>query len=344
MAGDLLKSIRDLSRERGISEEVFFSAIKDALLTVAKKYFDEKEDVNVVIDKDKGEIKVFTTKIVVKEVENPTVEISLKDAIKIDPKVIQGDEIKLYLSGETLGRIAAQTAKNIISHKVVRAEQEIVYEKYKPLTHTLISGEIRRVEKDNLIVGLDIGEAIIPAKELSPKDKFVRGDHLKFYIKRVFPDGKGPLILGTRYMNDFVKELIKKEVPEVEDGIVEIKAITREPGVKTKIAVVSNEKNVDPVGAIVGMNGNRVLTITKELKGERIDVVAWSDKPERFIASALTPGVVISVNLKDERNKIAEVTVTSETLSSAIGKKGVNIKLASRLTKWTIQLENKPEF
>ncbi|MCK4835253.1 MAG: transcription termination factor NusA [Candidatus Aminicenantes bacterium] len=343
MAEDLLKSIKQMSKERGISPDVFYSAIKEALLIVAQKYFDEGTDVHVDIDKEKGQIQVYTTKLVVKNVENQGTEIDWKKALKYNPTVKEGDEIKIFLPGETLGRIAAQTAKHIIMNKVLKAEHQKIYDKYFPLTGTLISGEIRRKEKDNLIVGLDLGEAILPPKELSPKDIFQRGEIIKFLIKRVFPEGKGPLILGSRYMNDFVAELIKKEVPEVSEEIVKIFSISREPGTKTKVAVYSLEKVVDPVGAIVGMNGNRVLSISKELRGERIDVIAWSNSPERFIASALTPAVVQKVKLVDMENNKAEVTVTNETLSSAIGKKGINIKLASKLTKWNIQLTNEME-
>jgi N utilization substance protein A len=340
MAEELLTSIKQLSKERGISPEIFYSAIKEALLTVAKKYFEEGTDVQVDIDQAKGQIQVYVTKLIVKKVENPSQEINWKEALKYDPKVQEGDEIKIFLPGETLGRVAAQTAKHIILHKVLRAEQQKIFDKYFPLTGTLISGEIRRIEKGNLIVGLDMGEAILPPKELSPKDIFSRGEIIKFLIKRVFPEGKGPLILGSRYMNDFVLELVKKEVPEVSEGIVKVFSISREPGIKSKVAVYSTERTVDPVGAIVGMNGNRVLSITKELRGERIDVIAWSDSPERFIASALTPAEVIKVQVVDEDEKRAEVTVTDESLSSAIGKKGINIKLASKLTQWNIQLTN----
>lgn len=343
MAEDLLKSIKQMSKERGISADIFYAAIKEALLTVSKKYFEEGTDVQVEIDQDKGLIQVYTTKLIVKNVKDPAFEIDWKEAIKINPKVKEGDEVKIFLPGETMGRIAAQTAKHIIMNKVLKAEQNKIYDKYFPLTGSLISGEIRRKEKDNLIIGLEIGEAILPSKELSPKDSFKRGEMVKFLIKRVFPEGKGPLILGTRYMNTFVVELIKKEVPEVSDGIVKIYSVSREPGIKTKVAVYSTEKTVDPVGAIVGMNGNRVLSITKELQGERIDVIAWNNSPERFIASALTPAEVIKVKIIDKENCRAEVTVTSESLSSAIGKKGINIKLASKLTKWNIQLSNEME-
>jgi N utilization substance protein A len=341
MAEELLKSIRQLSKERGISPDIFYSAIEEALLTVADKYFDYGTDVQVEIDKDRGLIEVYCTKLVVKHVEDPSSEISWKKALRYDSKAREGDEIKIFLPGETLGRVAAQTAKQIIMHKVFKAEQQKIYSKYLPLTGTLLSGEVNRIEKNNIIISLDIGEAILPPKELSPKDQFKRGDMVKFYIKRVFPEGKGPLILGSRYMNDFVAELIKMEVPEVADGIVKIFAISREPGVKTKVAVFSVDKTVDPVGAIVGMNGNRVLSITKELRGERIDVIAWNDSPERFIASALTPAETVRVQIVDPDEKKAEVTVTGETLSAAIGKKGINIKLASKLTKWNIQLTNR---
>jgi N utilization substance protein A len=341
MAEELLRSIKQLSKERGISPDIFYSAIEEALLTVADKYFDYATDVQVEIDKDQGNIQVYSTKLVVKQVEDPSSEISWKEALRYDSKAREGDEIKIFLPGETLGRVAAQTAKQIIMHKVFKAEQQKIYSKYLPLTGTLLSGEVNRIEKSNVIITLDIGEAILPPKELSPKDSFRRGDLVKFYIKRVFPEGKGPLILGSRYMNDFVAELIKIEVPEVAEEIVKIYAISREPGVKTKVAVYSLDKTVDPVGAIVGMNGNRVLSITKELRGERIDVIAWNDSPERFIASALTPAETVKVKIVDPVEKKAEVTVTNETLSAAIGKKGINIKLASKLTRWNIQLTNR---
>jgi len=343
MAEELLKSIMQLSKERGISPDIFYSAIEEALVTVADKYFDSGADVQVEIDKDRGKIEVYCTKLVVKEVEDPLLEISWKDALKYDSKSKDGDIIRIYLPGETLGRVAAQTAKQIIMHKVYKAEQQRIYSKYLPLTGTLLSGEVTRIEKSNVIIGLDIGEAILPPKELSSKDQFKRGEMVKFYIKRVFPEGKGPLILGSRYMNDFVTELIKMEVPEVSEGIVKIFGISREPGIKTKVAVYSVDKTVDPVGAIVGMNGNRVLSITKELRGERIDVIAWNNSPERFIASALTPAETVKVKIVDPSEYRAEVTVSDDTLSAAIGKKGINIKLASKLTKWNIQLTNRME-
>ncbi len=344
MAEELLKSIKQLSKERGISPDIFYSAIEEALLTVADKYFDHGADIQVDIDKERGRIQVYCTKLVVKDVEDPLLEISWKDALKYDPKSKPGDEINIHLPGETLGRVAAQTAKQIIMHKVFKAEQQKIYSKYLPLTGTLLSGEVTRIEKNNVIIGLDIGEAILPPKELSPKDVFKRGEIVKFFIKRVFPEGKGPLILGSRYMNDFVAELIKMEVPEVSEGIVKIFGISREPGIKTKVAVYSIDKTVDPVGAIVGMNGNRVLSITKELRGERIDVIAWSNSPERFIASSLTPGEAIKVKIIDPSEYKAEVTVSDDSLSAAIGKKGINIKLASKLTKWNIQLTNRMEI
>ncbi|MCP4154081.1 MAG: transcription termination factor NusA [bacterium] len=343
MAEELLKSIKQLSKERGISPDIFYSAIEEALLTVADKYFEHSADVHVEIDRDRGKIEVYSTKLVVDEIEDPSSEINWKSALRYDSKARVGDEIRIFLPGETLGRVAAQTAKQIIMHKVFKAEQQKIYSKYLPLTGTLLSGEVNRIEKSNVIISLEMGEAILPPKELSPKDSFKRGDIVKFFIKRVFPEGKGPLILGSRYMNDFVVELIKMEVPEVSEGIVKIFSISREPGIKTKVAVYSTDKSVDPVGAIVGMNGNRVLSITKELRGERIDVIAWSNSPERFIASALTPAETVKVTIVDPQENRAEVTVTDDSLSAAIGKRGINIKLASKLTKWNIQLTNRME-
>ena len=243
MADELLRSIELLSRERGISPDIFYSAIKEALLTVAENYFNQETDVHVEIDKDKGTIQVYSEKLVVDEIEDVDAEIIWKDALRHDSKVRLGDTIKIFLPSKTLGRVAAQTAKHIITQKVSIAEQQKIYERYFPLTGTLMNGEINRIERDNIIVGLELGEAILPPKELSPKDEYQRGDIIKFLIKRVFQEGKGPLVLGTRYMNDFVFELIRKEVPEVYDGIVKIVAIARDPGIKSKIAVYSTEKN-----------------------------------------------------------------------------------------------------
>jgi N utilization substance protein A len=330
MAEELLKSIMQISRERGVNPDIFFSAIKEALLIVSKRFFDPEADIQIEIDEEKGTIQVYVSKMVVKEISDPLAEIYW-----------EGDVIKIHMPGETLGRVAAQTAKQIILQKILKAEQENIYERYSPLAGTLMSGEIRRIENDNIIIGLEMGEAILPPKELSPKDIFRRGEVINFLIKRVFVEGKGPLVLATRYMNDFVAELIKKEVPEVAENIVKIYAIAREPGIKSKVAVYSTDKAIDPVGAIVGMNGNRVLAISKELRGERIDVIAWNSAPERFIASALTPAEVIKVHLIDPINHVAEVTVKDETLSAAIGKRGVNIKLASKLTQWDIQISNR---
>jgi N utilization substance protein A len=343
MSKELIETIKNLSAERNISQDVFYSAIEEALLSVAARYFDPNAEIKVQIDKNLGKINVYTKKLVVKEVQDPSGEIAWKESLKYNPCAKEGDEIEIYLPGETLGRIAAQAARQIIMQKVLKAEQRNIYNKYESMVNTLMSGQIRRIEKNNVILDLELGEAIIPFKELSPKDSFSRGDIVNFYIKRVFPEGKGPLVLGTRIMKEFIFELLKREVPEVSDGIVKIFSIAREPGIKSKIAVYSVEKNVDPVGSIVGMNGNRVLSITKELHGERIDVIAWSNLPERFISSALVPGEVKKVKIVDFKNMKAEVTVSDNSLAAAIGRKGVNIKLASKLTKWNIQLTNNYE-
>jgi len=340
MARELIETIKKLSRERNISQDIFYAAIEEALLSVALKYFDPHADIHVQIDKDAGQINVYARKQVVKEVTDPSLEVTWKEALNYDQSAQEGDEVEIHLPGETLGRIAAQTAKQIIMQKVMQAEQQNIYEKYKSMVDTLITGEVRRVEKQKIILSLDTGEAILPVNELSPRDHLSRGDVIKFYIKKVFEEGKGPLVLGTRRVPEFVAALVKREVPEVSDGIVKIFSVARAPGIKSKIAVYSVDKAVDPVGAIVGMNGNRVLSITKELNGERIDVIAWSNSPERFITSALVPGEVKKVNLVDHRNMRAEVTVSDQSLAAAIGRSGINIKLASKLTRWNLQLTN----
>jgi len=340
MAEDLLAMIRQISKERGLDIHSFFSAIREALLIVARKYFDDGSDVHVELDEARGEIEVYVKKIVVKEVQDPLNEISWKDAVQINPTVGIGDEVKINLEKETLGRIAAQSARHIIMHRIMKAEQQKIFEHYFPLTGKLLTGQVRQIEKGNLILQLDFGEAFLPQKELSPRDNFKRGDLVKFLIKRVFPEGKGPLILGSRYMNNFVRELLFKEVPELQDGVVKIFSIVRHPGFKTKVAVYATDKSVDPVGAVLGMNGSRVLAVTKELNGERVDVVAWSNVAERFISSALTPGEIRKVRIVDPEKKIAEALVKDETLSATIGKNGLNVKLASRLTGWEIKIIN----
>ncbi len=341
MADDLLKNILQISKERGIDPKISFAAIQEALLVVSKKYFHPDAEIQVEIDEELGQIKVYTLKTVVKDVQDPDREIAWKEALKHDSKAREGDEIRIYLSGEMLGRVAAQSAKQIILNKITKAEQQKIFDIYEPLTGSLQSGDVRRIENGNIIIGLESAEAVLPPKEVSPLDHFRRGEIIKVLIKRVFPEGKGPLILATRYMNDFVGELIRMEVPEVAEGIVGIWGIAREPGAKSKVAVFSNDKNVDPVGAIVGMNGNRILAVTKELRGERIDVIAWNQVPERFIASSMTPAEVLKVVVLDRQNQVAEVTVKEDSLSAAIGKKGINIKLASKLTKWDIRIANR---
>jgi len=341
MAEDLLKNILQISKERGIDPEISFAAIQEALLVVSKKLFSENIEIQVEIDEEKGQINLCTIKTVVRDVLDPEREISWKEALKHDSKAREGDEIKIYLPGEALGRVAAQSAKQIILNKITRAEQQKIYDLYNPLTGSLQSGDVRRIENGNIIIGLEGAEAILPPKEISPLDHFRRGEIIKVLIKRVFPEGKGPLILATRYMNDFVAELIRMEVPEVSEGIVGIWGMAREPGFKSKVAVFSNDKNVDPVGAIVGMNGNRILAVTKELRGERIDVIAWNQTPERFIASSMTPAEILKVTIVDRVNQVAEITVKDDSLSAAIGKKGINIKLASKLTNWDIRIANR---
>ncbi|MFQ6083281.1 MAG: transcription termination factor NusA [Candidatus Aminicenantia bacterium] len=339
MPRKLLSTIEQLSRERGVEPVVIIKAIEEALVIASSKYFGKDEKINAVFNPEKDELKVFVIKKVVEKPKDLSSEISLDKAKKIDPKAKIGMYVEIKLSSETLGRIAAQAAKQVLFQKVRDAEQEIIFSEFSSRAGEIINGIVRRFENGNVILDINKAEAILPSREQPQNEVYQRGDRVKAIIVRVLREAKGPQIVVSRTDPSFLVKLLELEVPEVSDGIVEIKGVARQPGERAKVAVYTKEKDVDPIGACIGMKGNRILSITKELKGERIDVIEWVDNPLTFVKSALSPAKITKVSILDEREKILEVIVPQDQLSLAIGKKGYNVRLASKLIGWKLEIK-----
>jgi transcription termination/antitermination protein NusA len=318
-------------------------AIEAALQTAAKKRFGQAENIQVEIDPKTGEISVVSKKIIVDAVTNPKAEISLKEARVYDSEAEIGDEIGSLIEMDELGRIAAQTAKQVIFQKVREAEWEAVQKEYSTRQGDLVNGIILGMERRNYLVDLGKTEAILPIQEQIPRETYRRGDRVKAMLLEVRRTPKDVQVILTRSHPQFVSKLFELEVPEVMEKIVEIKAVVREPGDRTKIAVTSREKAVDPVGACVGIKGSRVQAVVRELRGEKIDIITWTSDPRVFIAEALNPATIEKVGV-DEEKKSALVVVADSQLSLAIGKNGQNVRLAARLTGWKIDIISATEY
>lgn len=343
MNRDFCFYIEQICREKGLSREDVIKSLESALLSAAKKLIGTKRNVNLTIDPDSCEITITVRKKVVEVVKNPQTEISLQEAKALVPDVKASDEIDVPVELKDFGRISAQTAKQVIFQKIREAERAAVYNEFKDKVGKIVSGTITRKERGILFVNLGRTEGILPIKETLPTERLKVGDAIKALVKEVKTGPKGPEIVLSRTAPEFVAELFKMEVPEIEDNVVQIKRIAREPGERTKIAVVSTDPAVDPVGACVGMKGTRVQAIVRELKGERIDIIHWTDDPRLLIARALTPAVVDRVGVNEE-DKTAMVVVTDDQLSQAIGRRGQNVKLAMKLTGWEIDIISESEF
>ncbi len=343
MNRDFCFYIEQICREKGLSREDVIKSLESALLSAAKKLIGTKRNVNLTIDPDSCEITITVRKKVVEVVKNPQTEISLQEAKTVVPDVKISDEIDVPVELKDFGRISAQTAKQVIFQKIREAERAAVYNEFKDKVGKIVSGTITRKERGILFVNLGRTEGILPIKETLPTERLKVGDAIKALVKEVKTGPKGPEIVLSRTAPEFVAELFKMEVPEIEDNVVQIKRIAREPGERTKIAVVSTDPAVDPVGACVGMKGTRVQAIVRELKGERIDIIHWTDDPRLLIARALTPAVVDRVGVNEE-DKTAMVVVTDDQLSQAIGRRGQNVKLAMKLTGWEIDIISESEF
>ncbi|MEE8241228.1 MAG: transcription termination factor NusA [Nitrospirales bacterium] len=343
MNRDLIAVIDQIGREKGIDKARILGAVELALQTAAKKRFGQAENIQVEIDPKTGEISVVSKRTIVENVTNPKAEISLAEAKEADSEAEVGDEIGSLIEMGELGRIAAQTAKQVIFQKVREAEWEAVQREYSTRQGDLVNGIILGQERRNCLVDLGKTEAILPVQEQIPRESYRRGDRLKAMLLEVRRTPKDVQVVLSRTHPQFVSKLFALEVPEVTEKIVEIKGIVREPGDRTKIAVVSRDKAVDPVGACVGIKGSRVQAVVRELRGEKIDIVPWTSDPRVFIAEALNPARIEKVGI-DEEKKSALVVVADSQLSLAIGKNGQNVRLAARLTGWKIDIISATEY
>ena len=313
MSTELITVLENIEREKGIGRKVLIESIEAALVSAAKKVLHDKDkEVNVKIDLESGKIRIFS----------------------------EGKEI---VSNE-FGRIAAQTAKQVIFQKIREAERDVIFNEFNAKADSIVTGTVYRFEKGSLLVDLGKTEAVLPRRELSPRDSYRQGDHIRAYVLEVSKNGKGPQIVLSRTHPGFVKVLFELEVPEIADGMVEIRSVSREAGDRSKIAVWSKNEKIDSVGACVGIRGSRVKGVVKELQGEKIDIVRWSDDPEEFVRAALSPAEVSSVKILSREEKKVEVVVADDQLSLAIGKNGQNVRLASRLVGWSIDIRSKKDI
>ena len=343
----LFEACEELEREKGISKEVIIDSLCDAMVTAYKKHLKQKDVPNVeaLLDEQTGEIGVFRTKLVVKEVQDPDLEISLEDAQEIDDEVELEDEVKIEVTPENFGRIAAQSAKQVITQRIREAERKLVLDEFMEKKGTLTTGIIQRVENRNVIVNIGKTDAIMPQKEQIPGEYYKPGNRIRVFVLNVKETPRLPQVIVSHAHAEIVRELFELEVPEIEDGIVEIKSISREAGYRTKIAVSSNDPDVDSVGACIGPRGSRIQTIIGELKNEKIDIVRYSENPVEYIVNALSPARIISVDIlaDDEFSKEAFVIVPDDQLSLAIGRDGQNVRLAYKLTGWKIDIKSQSQ-
>ncbi|MCX7857501.1 MAG: transcription termination factor NusA [Deltaproteobacteria bacterium] len=334
--------IEQVGKEKGIPKETIIKALEEAMLYTAKKKFGNHLDLEAKYNEELDEIEVFQFKTVVEKPTNNDTEISLDEAKKHDPECMVGDSIGIKLDTSVLGRIAAQTAKQVILQKIRNAESEVIYNEYITKKGTIVSGIIQRIEKNHYVVNMGKTEAILPLKETIPGEVFKQRDRIKGYILDVEKTQRGCVILLSRTHPGFLIKLFEMEVPEIQEGLVKIKGAAREPGERAKIAVYTEDPEVDPIGACVGMKGSRVQAVVQELKGEKIDIVPWSPDPAKYVCNALAPAKVSKVYINEEENSM-EIVVGDDQLSLAIGKKGQNVRLASKLTGWRIDIVSESE-
>ncbi len=343
MNKELFAAIEALEKEKGISKEVLFEALEVALISAYKRNFQSAPAVRVILDRETGEIKVFSQLKVVEDVELDQQEVNLYEARVYDPRCQLGDIVEMEVTPKEFGRIAAQTAKQVVIQRIREAERELIFESFVDRTEEIITGLVRRFEQRNVIIDLGRTEAVLPIEEQIPYERYRQGERVKTFIVDVKKTTKGPQIIVSRTHTGFLKRLFETEVPEIYEGIVEIKAVAREAGHRSKLAVASNNKDIDPVGACVGPKGSRVQAISNELKGEKIDIIKWSEESEEYIANALSPAKVASVIL-DSEHKMATVVVPDSQLSLAIGKEGQNARLAAKITGWKIDISSETQF
>jgi N utilization substance protein A len=342
MQFNLNQMIEQVGRDKGIERNVIVEAIETAILTAARKKYPGKM-MEAHFNEEMGEVEVFEFKRVVDTITEPITEITLDEAKKLDPEAGVGDDLGFKLDTRDLGRIAAQTAKQVIIQRVRDAERENVYNEYKDRKFEIVTGIARRFEKGDIIVDLGRAESILPKREQIPREVYRPGDRVQAYIIEVYKQSKGPQIVLSRTDTGLIMKLFEMEVPEIAEGIVKIECAAREPGVRAKIAVSSRDSDVDPIGACVGMRGARVQNIVQELRGEKIDIVPYHPDPVKFVCSALAPAQVARV-IQDEGNRSMEIVVPDDQLSLAIGRKGQNVRLAAQLSTWKLDIMSETRF
>ena len=341
---ELILALEQLEKEKGIKKEYLLESIETALVTAYKRNFDSQENVKVVMDETTGSTHVYSVKQVVEAPENEIQEISLNEAKKINKSLQIGDEGQIEIVPKNYGRIAAQTAKQVIIQKIREAEKEIVFTEYSDKKGEIVSGPIHKADRGIVIMDLGKLEGIMPVKEQIPTEHYHVNDKIKACVIDVEMGEKGsPQVIVSRSHADFVKKLLEFEIPEIYEGLIEIKSVARDPGKRSKVAVYSEDPNIDPVGSCVGQRGIRIQNVINELNGEKIDVIEWNEDISIFIAAALLPAKIMAVDIKEEE-KFAQVIVPDEELSLAIGKAGQNARLAAKLTNWKIDIKSESQF
>ena len=344
MLSDLKRIIDQISRDRGFDKALLIEAIEEAVQSAARKKLGSRRDIEVRYNEEHGEVEIFQFRVVVEEPLDEQTEVALIEAVKLDPEVRLGDELGEKMVNITdLGRIAAQSAKQVIIHKMKDAEREVIYDMFKDRVGEVVSGIVQRFERGNMIVNLGRTDAILPKDQQIPKRSFKQGDRIRAYLKEVRQTSRESQLILSRTCDEFLEKLFHMEVPEMSEGIVRVVAVSREPGFRAKIAVSSSESDVDPVGACVGMKGSRVQNVVQELQGERIDIVTWSPDPAKYVYNALSPAHVSMVRV-DEDAKSLLVVVPNDQLSLAIGRQGQNVRLASRLLGWRIDVKSEQRY
>lgn len=341
-SNEFMEAIAALGEEKGISSDILFEAIEAALITAYKRNFNSAQNVRVQLDRITGAYHVYSIKDIVEEPESEITDISLAEAQKINPDYQIGDTLEVEVTPANFGRIAAQTAKQVVVQKVREAERGIIFAEFSKRASDIVTGTVQRVENKNVYIDLGKTEANLPATEQIAGEEYFHGDRIKAYVIDVKKTSKSPQIIVSRTHPGLLKRLFELEVPEIHDGVVEIKSVAREPGMRSKIAVYSSEEGVDPVGSCVGHKGLRVQAIVDELRNEKIDIVKWNEDSAKYIANALSPAKVVSVAVNEEE-KVSRVVVPDYQLSLAIGKEGQNARLAAKLTGWKIDIKSETQ-
>ena len=341
---ELILALEELEKDKGIKKEYLLESIETALLTAYKRNFDALDNVKVVMNPETGATHIYATKEVMEHANDPALEISLEDALKINKEAKIGETVEEEIVPRNFGRIAAQTAKQVIIQKLREAEREVIYKEFNDRKGEIVSGIIQKADKNIVVMDLGRLEGIMPTKEQIPTEKYRVNDKIKGYVMDVERGAKGaPQVIVSRSHPDFVRKLLELEIPEIYEGVIEIKSVSRDAGYRSKVAVYSPDPNIDPVGSCVGQRGVRIQNVINELNGEKIDVIEWNEDPSIYISSALLPAKILAVDIKEDE-KFAQVIVPDDQLSLAIGKSGQNARLAAKLTNWKIDIKSESQF